>query len=82
VGQANSLEYLVAPAALVGTVFGMVLLDLDLANSLAWTALTLLLLAAGFPGKNVITDLWSKIQMRFKWRIPKYRNCSSPGSAL
>jgi len=58
--------YLVAPAALVGTVFGIVLLDLDLADSLAWTALTLVLVVAGFPGKKVITDLWSKIQMRFK----------------
>jgi ABC-type transporter Mla subunit MlaD len=58
--------YLVAPAALVGTVFGIVLLDLDLADSLVWTALTLVLVVAGFPGKKVITDLWSKIQMRFK----------------
>ena len=58
--------YLVAPAALIGTVFGIVLLDLDLADSLVWTALTLVLVVAGFPGKKVITDLWSKIQMRFK----------------
>ena len=65
-GQANSLAYLVAPAAVVGKVFGIVLLDLDLADSLAWTALTLLLVVAGLPGKKVITDLWSKIQMRFK----------------
>ena len=58
--------YLVAPAVLVGTIFGMVLLDLALADSVAWTALTLVLVVAGFPGKKMIVDLWSKVQTRFK----------------
>jgi ABC-type transporter Mla subunit MlaD len=58
--------YLVAPAAIVGTIFGMVLLDLAPADSVAWTALTLVLVVAGFPGKKMIADLWSKVQTRFK----------------
>lgn len=58
--------YLVAPAAVIGTLFGMLLLDLSPADSLAWTALTLVLVVAGFPGKPVITNLWSKLRKRDK----------------
>lgn len=54
--------YLVAPAALIGTIFGVTLLDLSLLKSATWTALTLILIVAGFPGRRVITELWNKIK--------------------
>lgn len=54
--------YLAAPGALIGTLFGMILLDVSLLQAVAWTTLTLSLVVAGFPGRRVITDTWTRLR--------------------